>query len=376
MSLFDVDATSKGNAEAAQSSSSGAFSDADVDEFTEACFTASSVSRRSVLFWLGIKKAAEASGFWGQTWGLPQKDAAAAKLERSRVEEVHGYRPTPAFRLEIGKELEALMQIDSWSSLFGALEASSPAPPAASMDSSMLPSGDASIEREELLQVLRGSWQDGIRKGHFRADDDFSKLHRSGTSNLFLVGNSYSKAAFMIDRSGSMASCVQVKRGDGHQYKTRFDLVCKHLLALLDERPVDFAIAVHLFDNRVDSWQGGGLVQNTPTNRRDLARFLKQNGPRGGTNLVLATKALLAVPSAQERFLLTDGECGYGDEDKIVSQLETSAGSGVPLHTIGVELSARGRSLLEATASAGGGRCCCVDGDALAADVEGLGEAA
>lgn len=81
-------------------------------------------------------------------------------------------------------------------------------------------------------------------------------------SNMFLIGNRYSKAAFMLDRSGSMSSSVPgVTR-----YMSRFDAVKMHLLALLEGKSDDFEFSVQLFDTSIIRFNSGILQKNTSAN--------------------------------------------------------------------------------------------------------------
>ncbi len=106
--------------------------------------------------------------------------------------------------------------------------------------------------------------------------------------------------------------------------------------------------------------------------RKSLKDFLAVNGPRGGTNIALAVRALNGVAGAQECFLLTDGESG-GDAEVLRLAAESKA-RGVPLHCIGVELRGATQDFMRRAASAGGGECSCVDGAKLA--TTGVGEPA
>jgi len=325
--------------------------DADADSFLETAFKASAVSRRTVLFWAALSRAVAQSGFLGDA----EAPASARAMSRARAEEVHGFRPTPALRCAVAEGLARVNAVDSWQALFAALEAAGSAKPASAAPSS----------RAELLAIMRASWTEGIARGHFAADTDFAKIHAHGTSNLFLVGNSFDKAAFCLDRSGSMGAIVGTK--------SRFALVQSHLIALLEARSSDFAFSVQLFDTSLTTFQGGGLVQNTPAVRAELKRFLDANGPRGGTSIALAVRALVAVAGARELFLLTDGEDG-GSEREVLQLAAASFAKGVPLHCIGVDVSAYGgQPLLQRAAKAGGGECSVVDGKKLKA-LEGGGE--
>ena len=110
---------------------------AEVDGFLAACFTASAVSRRSVLFWLALRHAATAgSGFLSgdggangtgvQGSGAAAADAAAASAAVSqaaaRAAEVHGFGATPSLRRAVATGLASVTAVDSWPALFAALD--------------------------------------------------------------------------------------------------------------------------------------------------------------------------------------------------------------------------------------------------------------
>jgi hypothetical protein len=328
---------------------------ADVDTFLEACFAASAVGRRSVLFWCAITDSVVTSGFYGTT-----------PLSRARAEEVHSFKPTHHLRLHLNYGLDRLSAVKSWPDLFAALAAADTIGQRemTKMATTKVPASAAVMNPSELLKVLHGSWDDGIAEGHFTADTDFGALHKSGGSNLFLIGNRYQKAAFSVDRSGSMESTVQGSSGTPNAIRcgncrgdlTRFELVATQLIDMLKGRSVDFAFAVVLFDHRLTHFDNGRLVQNTPKNRQALVAFLAANRPEGGTNLFLAVEAALSVPGAMEAFLLTDGE--DSNEKAVIAR---AAAATVPLNCIGVDLNSRGKSLLERIAKAGKGECLMVD---------------
>jgi len=375
-------------------------SDADADAFLETAFKASAVSRRTVLFWAALGRAVAQSSFLGKAEAkaeVPpsraQADWAAfgravtqngflgkaegkteVSLSRARAEEIHGFRPTPALCCAVTEGLTWVNAVDSWKSLFVALEAAGSKPASSSV------STPSSMDRAELLFLMRASWTEGIARGHFAADTDFAKIHANGTSNLFFVGKSYDKAAFCLDRSGSMATIVGTQ--------TRYELVSIHLLELLEERSSDFAFSVQLFDNEITrfegwwtkkscGWRTGGLVQNTPAVRAELKRFLDENGPRGGTDIALALRSLVEVDDARELFLLTDGEDPSSEREALQLAAASNA-KGVPLNCIGVDVSEYygGQAFLRRAAKAGGGDCSVVDKKQLKALEEDSDDAA
>lgn len=246
---------------------------------------------------------------------------------------VHGgMSATPSLRKHFEANLQELNGVETWEELFHAV------------GSDHVPS------KMEILEILQGCWDDGLRLGHFTRDTDFSRLQRSGTSNLFLVGASYSKGAMAIDRSGSMSLYI------GNHSTTRYDAVCSHFMRMLEAKEASFAFSLLLFDHEIMLFQQGALVQNTPGNRDKVQRWLHMNRPNyGGTDLLSATQHLVRLGGAnvEERFLLTDGESGLRGLLECVRDRKHRA----PVNCIGVmnEDSRRARDVLEAIAETGGG---------------------
>jgi len=163
-------------------------------------------------------------------------------------------------------------------------------------------------------------------------------------ADAYAARRKYSTVAFCLDRSGSMGARVGPN-------DTRFSVVSSHLLELLEAASPSLQFSVILFDNVVQCWRGGALVENTCGNRDSLRHYLATHGPRGGTNLLAGIEALLSVEGVQERFLLADGDAWSGRE-KIVKLAKAD-----PINCVGVGLSVGrgGHTLLTDIASAGGG---------------------
>jgi hypothetical protein len=335
-------------------------SESDINEFLETCFQAGSVSRRSVLFWVSLKHAVSQSNFFGLT---------SSKLERDRAELVHGFLPTTFLKTILNDHLNSVHKIDTWEKLFAALGQGDAIPSSSSSSSSVSASSaqaNSQVSRDDLLHILRMSWQDGIAKGFFTVETRFGELHASGGSNLFLIGNRFSKAAFMLDRSGSMKSPVGGYSSRGSYSSSSMsclDAVKLHLLSLLEEKPVDFAFSVQLFDTSIVEFKNGELQQNTPAVRKQLKSFLASTRPGGGTDLVKAVEEVLKVKGAQECFLLTDGQGGGLETMKNLAKASYK-NRNVPLHCIGIQGSSE--SLLKSLSVAGGGECLMVDAKVLA----------
>ena len=132
------------------------------------------------------------------------------------------------------------------------------------------------------------------------------------------------------------------KERRGRIEQNRFEVVASHMLHMLEEKSCDFAFSVILFDDRLVMFKGGGLIQNTPNTRKELITFFKSYGPAGGTDLALATRAIVDVPGAQECFLLTDGEAPHQEEEIVLAAKKSK----IPVHFIGVDLSGEGKRLL------------------------------
>jgi hypothetical protein len=118
------------------------------------------------------------------------------------------------------------------------------------------------------------------------------------------------RLCFVLDASRSMDK--PAPRGGG---KSRWDLLVRDVLGVLDMLPRDARFNVVLFRTGVESWQSR-LTPATSGHRARCRRWIGAASPAGWTNLFDALAEALADDDVDALYLLTDGVPSRGLETK------------------------------------------------------------
>jgi hypothetical protein len=114
------------------------------------------------------------------------------------------------------------------------------------------------------------------------------------------------RLCFVLDASRSMS-----KPAPGGKGRTRWELVVRDLLAVLEKLPRDARLNVVLFQTEVVAWKPR-LVP--VSNRRACGKWIGSIRPRGWTNLHDAVAAAIADDDVDAIYVLTDGVPSRGRE--------------------------------------------------------------
>jgi hypothetical protein len=118
------------------------------------------------------------------------------------------------------------------------------------------------------------------------------------------------RVCFVLDASRSMN-----KPAPGGRGKSRWELVVRDLLAVVDRLPKKARFNVILFRTGVEAWKKH-LVKATPGMRRSCREWISKASPKGWTNLYDALALALADDDVDAVYVLTDGVPSRGTETK------------------------------------------------------------
>ncbi len=118
------------------------------------------------------------------------------------------------------------------------------------------------------------------------------------------------RVCFVLDASRSMN-----KPAPGGHGKSRWELVVRDLLAVIDRLPKQARFNVILFRTGVEAWKQH-LVKATPGMRRSCREWILKASPKGWTNLYDALALALADDHVDAVYVLTDGVPSRGTETK------------------------------------------------------------
>ena len=105
------------------------------------------------------------------------------------------------------------------------------------------------------------------------------------------------------------------KPAPGADGKSRWELVVRDLLAVLDRRPSSARFNVVLFRTEAEAWKRK-LMPATPGARRSCRRWIGEVRPSGWTNLFDAVALALADDQVDTIYVLTDGVPSRGTETR------------------------------------------------------------
>jgi HEAT repeat protein len=146
--------------------------------------------------------------------------------------------------------------------------------------------------------------------------------NQAGTVGTFFgIPVESERVVFVIDRSGSMDSSDEERKGGEADVPTRLETALRQTLGAVGRLGKDARVNVILFDDEVHPWQKK-VVPLTPAARADLEKHLRQQKPGSSTNLYDALELALRDPEADTVMLLSDGSPNEGrftTEDDILA---------------------------------------------------------
>ena len=142
-----------------------------------------------------------------------------------------------------------------------------------------------------------------------------------GSTTFFGTSASGRRFAFIVDKSGSMASEGKMQRA------------ADELLRSVRALPDFTQFRVCLFDTGTRTFPEAGWSRARPVQVDRLATWLGRVGPQGGTTPVVAFQGMVADGAPDAIFFLTDGEIAPADPAAIVQAVSRPTGV-VPVHCV------------------------------------------
>ena len=137
-----------------------------------------------------------------------------------------------------------------------------------------------------------------------------TKQHSSARVTFRRIPVVSHRVCFVLDASRSMS-----KPAPGGRGKSRWELVVRDLLAVVERLPKRALFNVILFRTGVEPWQKR-LVKATPGMRGACRRWVTEAEPKGWTNLHDGLTLALADDRVDAVYVLTDGVPSRGTETK------------------------------------------------------------